>query len=1042
MTVGARREEVERLYTRARELQPAARAAFVQEASHDNPELRDEVLSLLERTEAAEGFFHNLSKTMPSPALSTDLAVPSEDLPVGQEIGHYRILGRIGAGGMGTVYRARDTRLDREVALKFLPAHLSASNDAGERLLMEAKAAAALDHGNVCTVHEIGQTDDGRPFIAMALYEGETLKDRLRPGPLPPEEAVGIAAQIARGLEAAHAHGITHRDVKPGNVMLTVNGTVKLLDFGLAKVADATLTRPGATPGTVAYMSPEQARGDPLDRRTDLWSLGVVLYEMLAGTRPFRGGNDRALIQAILHEEPEPLRKHAPDTPESMQRIVNRLLGKKPETRYGSAGELLADLEQARSGSPASPLASRGRWIPRTTTRRVALGAAGVLVALAFFLGIRTMGDADAFVPVPDTTGAAPAIAVLPFSVHGKGLEMWREGMVDLLSTGLDGAGGLRAIDSRTVLARWNEGVDEDGMADLTRALGIARRTQARYALVGSAVAAGPQLRLAADIYDLGSGRSLGTALVEGSPDSVLALVDRLGMQALRVVFEEARERLPTIDLASVTTTSLPALKTFLEGEVRFRRSDFLGAIEAWERAVAADTLFALAYVRLVEAYGWDEGGVPGKYQEMLDRAHSLADRLPAREARLVRAKRLRQQGWLEGITALEEIVREHPDDAEAWYELGEPYYHDAGAMQGPEEAERAFQRAAELQPASAPYRAHLIDLAFGWRPDSARIARELEAYGRLAPQGQRTYTGGIAFGLAFGGPDARARARAGLDTLDPKVAIPVYLFLRHPRFAAEREAVYLAFGSRLHDEGDLPRWIRFMDVGAVDGQVREALSSLDDPLMSANVRWCGPLQLSVLGLPVPAEILEETLSPSSADSSAFDSQVWVTCAVAYATGRGRWSEHAALLSHARERARKELAAGDTASARQWNRTVLEAEAHGLWRRGRKAEALSSFESLLSSHTGASWVVWYVGQLAFELGRWDLAERAFRARWNLHEPPAYLYLGRIYERTGRTAEAVEAYEFAIQAWRNVDPELQPLVDKARQAITRLSGAAD
>ncbi|MGH7557497.1 MAG: protein kinase domain-containing protein [Gemmatimonadota bacterium] len=1038
-----RREEVERLYTRARELQPAARAAFVQDASHDNPELLNEVLSLLERTEAAEGFFHNLSKAMPSPALSTDLAVPSEDLPVGQEIGHYRILGRIGAGGMGTVYRARDTRLGREVALKFLPAHLSASLDAGERLLVEAKAAAALDHGNVCTVHEIGQTDDGRPFIAMALYEGETLKDRLRQGPLPPEEAVGIAIQIARGLAAAHARGIVHRDVKPGNVMLTADGAVKLLDFGLAKVADATLTRPGATLGTVAYMSPEQARGDPLDGRSDLWSLGVVLYEMLAGVRPFRGGNDRALIQAILHEEPEPLRKHAPDPPESVQRIVDSLLGKKPETRYGSAGELLANLEQARSGSPAKPLASRRRWIPRTTTRRVALGVVGVLATVALFSGIRSIRDVDSQVPAADATGAAPAIAVLPFSVHGEGLDIWREGMVDLLSTGLDGAGGLRAIDSRTVLARWNEEVEEeDGMADLTRALGIARRTQARYALVGSAVAAGPQLRLAADIFDLEGGRSLGKALVEGSPDSVLALVDRLGMQVLRVVFEEARERLPTIDLASVTTRSLPALKSFLEGEVRYRRSDFLGAIEAWERAVAADTLFALAYFRLGEAYGWDEGGVPGKYQEMLDRAHGLADRLPAREARLVRAKRLRQQGWLEGITALEEIVREHPDDAEAWYELGDAYYHHTGAMRGREEAERAFQRAAELQPASAPYRAHLIDLAFGWRPDSARIARELEAYGRLAPQGQRTYTGGIALGLAFGGPDGRARARAALDTLDPKVAIPVYLVLRHPRFAAEREAVYLAFGSRLHDEGDLPRWIRFLDVGAVDGQVREALSSLDDPLMSANVRWCGPLQLSVLGLPVPAEILEETLSPSSADSSAFDSPIWVTCAVAYATGRGRWSEHAALLSHARERARKELAAGDTASARQWNRTVLEAEAHGLWRRGRKAEALSSFESLLSSHTGASWVVWYVGQLAFELGRWDLAERAFRARWNLHEPPAYLYLGRIYERTGRTAEAVEAYEFVIQAWRNADPELQPLVDEARQAITRLSGAED
>lgn len=198
----------------------------------------------------------------------------------------------------------------------------------------EARAAAALEHPAICTVHEIGESEDGRLFIAMACYDGETLEQRIARGPLPVADAVAIATRIASGLAAAHARGVVHRDVKPGNVMLTADGGIKLLDFGLAKVADLTLTRPGTTPGTVAYMSPEQVRGEPVDARTDLWSLGVVLYEMLTGVRPFRGESDRVLLGRIPHEEPKPLRDLRPETPGSLARIVERLLRKDPDARH------------------------------------------------------------------------------------------------------------------------------------------------------------------------------------------------------------------------------------------------------------------------------------------------------------------------------------------------------------------------------------------------------------------------------------------------------------------------------------------------------------------------------------------------------------------------------------------------------------------------------------------------------------------------------------------------------------------------------------
>jgi tetratricopeptide (TPR) repeat protein len=671
------------------------------------------------------------------------------------------------------------------------------------------------------------------------------------------------------------------------------------------------------------------------------------------------------------------------------------------------------------------------------------VGGGGLLAVVGLLYLVQTVDGPGKLTAPANETAPAPAIAVLPFTVRGQGLEVWREGMVDLLSMGLDGAGGLRAIDSRTLLARWQEEVGDENAADLALALGVARRTQARYALVGSAVAAGPRIRLAADVYDLESSRSVGQVQVEGAPDSVLALVDRLGMQALAVILEKDPGEIPAIDLAGVTTSSLLALKAYLEGEARFRQSEFRGASEAWERAVRADTLFALAYLGLAEAYGWDETRDFDRAQEASDRSVRLADRLPPRQETLVRARWAARTGTPEGALAIQEAVREYPDDAGAWFALGEVYLHQAGVMRGPEDAERAFRRAAELQPATAPYRSHLLDLAFLWRPDSTRVAREVGAYGRLAPQAVRTRAARIALALAFGDTGARARARAAIDTLDPESGFQVYMFLGHPSFALERETVFPAINRRLDDESrPLMRLIRFGDIGLTDGRVRHALTVLDEPGTPGIVRYCGPLHLSVRGLPVPEGILEERLAVSRADSSMSSNRPWVTCAAAYAAERGRWSEHATLVSHAREVVGRHLAAGDSASTREWERVVREVEAHGLWRRGRKEEALRAFESVLQGDALGWRALWNVGQLALELGRLDQAERAFRALWQWDGPLAHLYLGRLLERTGRPAEAREAYEFFAYAWRNADPELQPAVHEARQAVARLSGLVD
>jgi serine/threonine protein kinase/Tol biopolymer transport system component len=270
----------------------------------------------------------------------------------GRILGHYRVVERIGGGGMGVIYKAEDLRLSRTVALKFLPPELTRDPEAKVRFLQEARAASALDHPNICTIHEVGETDDGRLYLVMPLYDGETLRQRIERGSLSIDEATDVAQQIARGLSKAHARGIAHRDIKPANLMITSDGVVKILDFGLAKLAGAVaITRTGSSVGTPAYMSPEQARGEDVDHRTDLWSLGVVLYEMLAGRRPFRGEHEQAVLYSIFNETPKPLSEVRPDAPPELARIVGGLLAKDPGDRYPTVNGPLGDLRALR-GEP------------------------------------------------------------------------------------------------------------------------------------------------------------------------------------------------------------------------------------------------------------------------------------------------------------------------------------------------------------------------------------------------------------------------------------------------------------------------------------------------------------------------------------------------------------------------------------------------------------------------------------------------------------------------------------------------------------------
>jgi eukaryotic-like serine/threonine-protein kinase len=305
----------------------------------------------------------------------------------GRTVSHYRVIERLGGGAMGVVYKAIDTRLDRPVALKFLPPDLTRDDEARQRLIQEAKAASALDHPNICTVYDVDTTPEGQSFIAMSYYDGETLKRRIGKGPMPVVESLDIAIQVANGLAKAHAAGIIHRDIKPANLMITADGVVKVVDFGVAKVLDQTgLTQPGMAIGTVAYMSPEQVNGEPIDGRTDVWSLGATLYEMLAGRPPFEGEHPLAVMKAIDSRQPAGLGTLRADLPDEVLRIVEHAMQKSRDQRYGSAAEFAQQLMQVRTRLTA-PVATLGNGWSQSTRRTVVAASLIAVVAVAGGVG-------------------------------------------------------------------------------------------------------------------------------------------------------------------------------------------------------------------------------------------------------------------------------------------------------------------------------------------------------------------------------------------------------------------------------------------------------------------------------------------------------------------------------------------------------------------------------------------------------------------------------------------------------------------------------
>jgi serine/threonine protein kinase/thioredoxin-like negative regulator of GroEL len=571
---------------------------------------------------------------------------------IGKTISHYKILEKLGEGGMGTVYKAKDTKLKRLVALKFLPPDLTRNKDTKKRFIHEAQAASALEHTNICAIHEIDETDEGQLFISMGFYEGDTVEEKVKQKPLGINEAIDITIQVAHGLDKAHKKKIVHRDIKSANIIVTTEGITKIVDFGIAKLAGQTqVTKDGTSLGTASYMSPEQTLGKEVDHRTDIWSLGVVLYEMLTGLQPFPGDYEQAVVYSIMNEEPKSLTGLRVGIPLELDRIVNKTLAKKPNERYQHLDELIVDLKHVKKEPEKE----------KTNAQ------------------------------VPQT----PIIAVLPFTNMSadKDQDYFCDGIAEDILNDLTHLEGLH------VVARSSSFALRDKHQDVR---GIGLKLGADTLVEGSVRKAGNRLRITAQLINVSDGMHLWSERYDRDLEDVFAIQDEIAKNIVEALEVKLSTREKSV-LGKVKTQDIQAYDYYLKGREFFHkgiRKNIEYASEMFVKAIEEDSNYALAHAGLANCYSYLFMYYESN-QDNLERSASASKKALELDRNLAEAHSARglavslNRQYSEAEKEFDKAIELNPKLYEAYYFYARTYRQQGNFKN----AVRLFEKASEVRP-------------------------------------------------------------------------------------------------------------------------------------------------------------------------------------------------------------------------------------------------------------------------------------------------------------------------------------------------------